>query len=105
MIEYKAALRGGTVSVIHRFAPSSKMCCKCGQLHDMLLEKRQMVCDCGNEMGRDLNAACNILKFGLDMLTPDLKRAQESRKTTVRCGSDVDGAKMTTLPIILDYRD
>lgn len=95
-IEYKAALRGGTVAVIGRFAPSSKMCSVCGQLHDIPLSNRQMVCDCGNEMDRDLNAAKNILKFDLDTLTPDLKRAQESCKTSVRGGADVDGAKMTT---------
>lgn len=96
-IEYKAALRGGTVVVIDRFAPSSRMCCQCGQLHEMPLEKRQMICACGNVMDRDRNAAHNILNFGLDTLTPDFKRAQESRKTTVRRGKDVDGAKMTTL--------
>lgn len=45
----------------------------------------------------DEGAAKNILKFGLDTLTPDLKRAQESRKPTARRGKDVDGAKMTTL--------
>ncbi len=55
-----------------------------------------MICDCGNKMDRDLNATKNILKFGLDTLTPDPKRAQESRKTTVRRGKDVDGAKMAT---------
>lgn len=98
MIEYKAALRGGTVAVIPRFAPSSKMCSACGQLHEMPLEKRQMECECGNVMDRDLNAAINILNFGLDTLTPDLKRAQESRKPTNQRGQDVDGAKMTTLP-------
>jgi putative transposase len=97
MIEYKAALRGGTVAVIDRFAPSSKMCSACGQLHEMPLDRRMMVCDCGHVMDRDLNAAKNILKFGLDTLTPDLKRAQESRKPTARRGKDVDGAKMTTL--------
>ncbi len=104
-IEYKAALRGGQVAVIGRYLPSSKMCSVCGQLHEMPLDKRQMVCECGHSMDRDLNAAKNILKFGLDTLTPDLKRAQESCKTSVRRGADVDGAKMTTLPILLDYRD
>ncbi len=98
MIEYKAALRGGTVAVINRFAPSSKMCSACGQLHEMPLNKRMMTCDCGNTMDRDQNAAKNILRLGLDTLTPDFKRAQESHKTTARRGKDVDGAKRTTLP-------
>lgn len=97
MIEYKATLRGGTVAVIDRFAPSSRMCCRCGQVHDMPLDKRMMECDCGNVMDRDHNAAINILNFGLDTLTPDLKRTQESGKTTVRRGADVDGVKMLSL--------
>lgn len=96
-IEYKATLRGGTVVAIDRWFPSTKMCCKCGKIHDMPLEKRMMECECGHVMDRDLSAAKNILKFGLDTLTPDLKRAQESRKPTARRGKDVDGAKMTTL--------
>lgn len=104
-IEYKAELRGGTVVVINRFAPSTRMCCRCHQLHDMPLGKDTMRCDCGNVMDRDHNAAINILNIGLDTLTPDLKRAQESRKTTVRRGGDVDGAKMTTHQIPLDFLD
>jgi len=81
-IEYKAELRGGTVAVVGMFEPTSKTCSECGQLHDMPLDKRTMECDCGNVMGRDLNAARNILARGLDTLTPDLNRTQESRKTT-----------------------
>ena len=95
-IEYKAALRGGTVVAIDRFAPSSKRCSVCGQLHTMPLEKRRMECECGNVMDRDLNAAKNILNFGLDTLTPDFKRAHESCQSTVHCGKGVDGAKRTT---------
>lgn len=97
-IEYKAELRGVTVVVIDRFAPSSRMCCKCRQLHDMPLDKRLMECSCGNVMDRDANAAINILNIGLDTLTPDLKRAQESGETTVRRGAGVDGAKMRCSP-------
>lgn len=105
MIEYKAALRGVKVAVIGRFEPSTRMCSKCGQLHDMPLDKRMMGCDCGNAMDRDHNAATNILNFGLDTLTPDLKRAQESGKTTVRRGAGVDGAKMATHQKNLGFRD
>jgi putative transposase len=95
MIEYKAALRGGQVIIVNRFAPSSKMCCQCGQLHEMPLSVRVMDCDCGNVMDRDQNAANNILKFGLDTFTPDLKRTQESCKTPVRRGNGSDGVKMS----------
>jgi len=82
MIEYKAELRGVEVVFIGRFEPSSRTCSECGQIHDMPLSKRTMVCDCGNVMDRDLNAARNILARGLDTLRPDLKRTQESSKTT-----------------------
>ena len=47
----------------------------------MPLDKRTMVCDCGNIMDRDMNAARNILARGLDTLRPDLKCTQELSKT------------------------
>ena len=39
-------------------------------------------CDCGNNCDRDLNAALNLDKYGLDILQPDPKRTQERCKTT-----------------------
>ena len=59
-VQYKAAWHGKRVIEIGRFFPSTKMCCKCGQIHDMKLSDRWMSCDCGNEMDRDENAARNI---------------------------------------------
>lgn len=79
-IEYKAAWRGVTVVIADRFFPSSKMCHACGQVHDMPLDKRTMECNCGNTMDRDLNAAKNLDRYGLDRLDalrPDVKRTQE----------------------------
>ncbi|WP_286293196.1 transposase [Methylomarinovum tepidoasis] len=63
-IEARAIMHGRQVVKVDRFFPSTKMCCRCGQLHSMPLEKRQMECDCGNVMDRDLNAAINILAAG-----------------------------------------
>ena len=80
-IEYKAAWRGVTVIIADRFFPSSKMCHVCGQLHDMPLSQRTMICDCGNVIDRDLNAALNLNQYGRDALKRDLKRTQESDKT------------------------
>ncbi len=83
-IEYKAAWRGVTVVVADRFFPSSKMCHACGQIHDMPLDQRTMECDCGSVMDRDLNAAKNLDRYGLDRLDalkPDVKRTQEPGKT------------------------
>ncbi len=80
-IAYKAAWRGVTVIIADRFFPSSKMCHVCGQLHDMPLSQRLMICDCGNVIDRDLNAALNLNQYGRDALKRDLKRTQESDKT------------------------
>ena len=59
-LEYKAAMTGARVHVVDRFFPSSKTCHSCGTIHPMKLSDRVMVCDCGNVMDRDLNAAMNL---------------------------------------------
>ena len=56
--EYKAK----ETRYVGRFEPTTKPCCECGKLHEMPLSKRRMVCECGNDKGRDHNAAINILK-------------------------------------------
>ncbi|NVZ11529.1 transposase, partial [Allochromatium humboldtianum] len=73
-IEYKAHWRGVTVVIADRWFPSSKTCHACGQLHDMPLSQRTLVCDCGHVMDRDLNAANNLDQYGRDALGRDLKR-------------------------------
>ena len=80
-IEYKAQWRGVTVVIADRWFPSSKTCHACGQLHEMPLSQRTLVCDCGHVMDRDLNAAKNLDRYGLDALKPDLKRTQEPCQT------------------------
>ena len=64
-LEYKAGWYGRTVLKIDRWFPSSKTCSGCGQIHDMPLNKREMNCDCGLIMDRDLNAAHNIKAAGI----------------------------------------
>lgn len=59
-LEYKSLMTGAKVVVIDRFFPSSKTCSQCGEIHDMKLSDRVMVCDCGNVLDRDLNAALNL---------------------------------------------
>lgn len=59
-LEYKAAMTGARVHVVDRFFPSSKTCHSCGTIHPMKLSARVMVCECGNVMDRDLNAAMNL---------------------------------------------
>lgn len=83
MTEYKAALRGCTVIMAGRFYPSSKTCSACGTIKDDLtLADRRFDCsDCGHTMDRDLNAATNLMKYGLHTFAADLKRTQEEGQT------------------------
>ena len=66
MLEYKCERQGKTFIRIGRFDPSSKMC-SCGHVYKGLkLSEREWVCpSCGSVNDRDLLAACNIKRFGL----------------------------------------
>jgi putative transposase len=69
-LEYKAAMRGGQVVVADRFFPSSKTCSACGhKLDDLPLSVREWTCTaCGAQQDRDVNAAKNLLAYGLAIL-------------------------------------
>ena len=47
---------------------TSKTCSVCGQIHDMTLKDRTMICSCGNKMDRDINAAINIKNAGMNKI-------------------------------------
>jgi putative transposase len=66
-VEYKADWRGKHVVTIRRFEPSSKLHNACGYIHkELTLSDREWVCpNCGEVVLRDVNAAINILHFGL----------------------------------------
>ena len=66
-LEYKADWRGKKVVTIGRFEPSSKLHNTCGYINKaLILSEREWVCpNCGAVVLRDLNAAINILNFGL----------------------------------------
>jgi len=61
-LEYKAKRHGVKIVIVDRWFPSSKTCSSCGCIKDDLkLSDRVFVCaDCGFELDRDLNAACNL---------------------------------------------
>jgi len=70
-LQYKAAMRGGQVVLADRFYPSSKRCSACGHVVDeMSLPVRRWTCPaCGTTHDRDVNAARNILAYGLARLS------------------------------------
>ena len=47
---------------------TSRTCSVCGQIHDMKLGDRTMICSCGNKMDRDINAAINIKNAGMNKI-------------------------------------
>ena len=62
LLEYKNKLKGNQVIKVNE-AWTSKTCCKCGSInHDLDLSDRQYICDCGNDLNRDINGAINIYK-------------------------------------------
>lgn len=71
MLEYKLADRNKYFVKVDKWFPSSQICHCCGFLHPEMkdLRIRTMKCDCGLTMGRDRNAAINILQEGLRTLT------------------------------------
>ena len=66
-LEYKAEWNGVNIVRIGRFEPSSKMCSQCGWIkRDLTLKDRRWACvECSVVHDRDVNAAQNILNFGL----------------------------------------
>jgi putative transposase len=66
-IEYKCNWYGVKLIVADRFYPSSKLCSHCGHKKtDLKLSDRTYHCpECGMTMDRDLNAAINLMQYGM----------------------------------------
>ena len=72
MLEYKTAERNSLLVKVPTFYPSSQTCSVCGYKNPLVknLSVRNWVCpDCLTEHDRDHNAALNILKKGLEILS------------------------------------
>lgn len=71
ILKYKAEWYNRDIVEIDRFFPSSKLCNVCNYKNNELsLSDRQWVCpQCGTTHDRDLNAAINIKKEGIKMLS------------------------------------
>lgn len=83
MLEYKSNWNDRQFIKINRFFPSSKTCSSCGWIkQDLTLNIREWTCEsCGEVHDRDINAAKNILKQGLNILSgcgihSDIKQKQ-----------------------------
>lgn len=74
MLAYKFKRKGGYLVKVSKWYPSSQLCSVCGKKHlEMKIMKHNrkqeyLICDCGNRMQRDLNAAKNILNEGLRII-------------------------------------
>ena len=71
MLEYKLKDKGGYLIKVDKWFPSSQICSCCGTLHPKMkdLSIRTMHCVCGYVLDRDYNAAINIKKEGLRLLS------------------------------------
>ena len=65
MLGYKLEERGKYLIKVDRYFASSKICSVCGhKKKELALSERTYLCECGNQMDRDVNAAVNILEEG-----------------------------------------
>jgi putative transposase len=86
---YKSEQYGGYVQLVNRWYASSKTCSACGWVNDDLtLAERVFIChDCGLVIDRDLNAAINMRKEALRLITDVPAVASSERKIACGAGS------------------
>lgn len=67
-LTYKCKLYGKRLIVISRYAPTSQMCFDCGAVNEeLILSQRTWTCSCGAKWDRDMLAAQNIRRFGIEL--------------------------------------
>lgn len=66
-IAYKCEWNGIKLIIADRFFPSSKLCCRCGNIKkDLKLSDRVYHClECGNTIDRDYQASVNLRNYGI----------------------------------------
>ena len=99
-LTYKAQWHGRTLVVVDRFFPSSKTCSGCSAIHTTLaLKDRQWRCGvCGASHHRDHNAAVNIEREGLRLLsTPGSGGTDARGEDTCATGKTPPGGQPTSL--------
>lgn len=72
-LKYKSSWNERNFIQVDRFYPSSKLCSMCGyKFNNLSLDMRIWTCpDCNTTHDRDINAAVNILKEGLNILSKE----------------------------------
>ncbi|WP_139180336.1 zinc ribbon domain-containing protein, partial [Gracilibacillus ureilyticus] len=68
-LQYKLKEQGKQLIKIDKWFPSTKTCSCCGNTQPMPMNVRMYVCSCGLNLDRDYNAALNIKKEGIRILT------------------------------------
>lgn len=68
----KCEANGIAVQQVGQYYPSSKTCSGCGAMHHMPVSRRRMVCGCGTDLDRDVNAAINIKNEGIRLFNTGL---------------------------------
>lgn len=88
-VDYKERWRGGRLTLVDRFFPSSKRCHCCGRINERLkLSDRAWRCEgCGTIHDRDFNAARNILDFSKVGREPPELTPEEIPSGVVESGS------------------
>jgi putative transposase len=59
-LKNKAMEYGKTLYEISSLFGSTRICSNCGRKHEITLGQREYICECGQKIDRDLNAAINI---------------------------------------------
>lgn len=49
--------------VLDKWIPTTKLCPRCGRKHNMSLDKRTYICECGYQEDRDIHSARNMLEI------------------------------------------
>lgn len=67
LLKYKAEKFGVILVPVYRYFASSQTCSSCGKINKQMknVKERRMICSCGANHDRDVNAAINILTKGL----------------------------------------
>lgn len=69
-LQYKSEWYGGILVKVDRYFPSSRLCPACGVIKsDLTLSDRVFICECGYTADRDLNAAQNIKREALNLIS------------------------------------